>query len=407
MMIFIRIAWRNVVRNPSRSFITIGAVAFGLTALIFLKSFVSGADYQMISNYTDLLVGHVQVHKRGFQDNMGLEKSINNPYKLARALLKVPYIKAWSPRVKDFALISSPKSSAGILLMGIDPINEKHLSTLYKRVSSGRYLEKTDDDKVLIGRQLAENLSVGLNDKIVLMSQGADGSLAAGAFTVAGLLDAGSEEIDKNLAVITLAAAQRLLVLDQKISEIAIRASSLGDVERAIEVLRKEIDPAQFEILSWKEISPMTYQWVQFDQVFTGLILLIVLLIVSTGILNTILMGILERKRELGIMMALGTKPDQVVFVVAVESFFLGAIGVLIGGLAGWGLTELFGDIGIDLSMVSDALNNFYIGSVIYPKLDGPSVGLYICIILIVSIIVSMVPAQRASHLKPVDALMG
>jgi len=407
MFTFIRIAWRNVVRNPSRSLITIGAVAFGLAALIFLKSFVTGADHQMIANYTDLLIGHIQIHKRGFQNNMGLDKSINNPSSVARALLEVPFIQAWSPRVKDFALVSSPESSAGVLLMGIDPVDEKHLSTLHQRVRSGQYLTKGDDDKVVIGRQLAENLRVGLGDKVVLMSQGADGSLSAGAFIVAGLLDAGAEEIDKNLCLITLSAAQELLVLNGRISEIAIKAASLEEVGPTVQALRDKIDTKQFEVLSWKEISPMTYQWLQFDQVFTGLILVIVLLIVSTGILNTILMSVLERKREFGIMAALGTRPDQIVFLVAMESFILGSAGALAGGLAGWGLSYFFGVRGIDLSAISDALNSFYIGSVIYPKADAVSVGLYVGVVLMVSVLVSMIPARRAGRLKPVDALAG
>jgi len=407
MFTFIRIAWRNVVRNPARSLITIGAVAFGLAALIFLKSFVTGADHQMIANYTDLLIGHAQVHKLGFQKDMGLDKSINNPSSLARTLLDIPSIVAWSPRIKDFALISSPESSAGVLLMGIDPVNEKHLSTLHKRVHSGRYLDKGDDDKVVIGRQLAENLRVGLDDKVVVMSQGADGSLSASAFTVAGLLDAGAEEIDKNLALITLNAARDLLVLTGRISEIAIKAASLEEVDETVRALRRAIDPKQFEVLSWKEISPMTYQWMQFDQVFTGLILVIVLLIVSTGILNTVLMSVLERKREFGIMAALGTRPGQIVFLVAVESFILGSAGALAGGLAGWGLSYFFGMRGIDLSALSDALNSFYIGSVIYPKADAASVGLYVGVVLLVSVIVSMIPARRASRLKPVDAIAG
>ena len=129
------------------------------------------------------------------------------------------------------------------------------------------------------------------------------------------------------------------------------------------------------------------------------------LFIVSTGILNTILMSILERRHEFGIMSALGTKPDQIIFVVTVECFFLGGLGCLFGGLGGVGLSHYFAGRGIDLSSISDALNSFYIGSVIYPKLDYASIGLYICIVLMVSIIVSMVPARRAARLKPVDAL--
>ncbi|MBI5873810.1 MAG: ABC transporter permease [Candidatus Omnitrophica bacterium] len=405
MNTFTKIGWRNITRNIYRSSITIAAVAVGLASLIFLKSFIDGADRQMVENYTDLLIGHIQIHKAGFQKNMGLEKSISGPEALISSFKSTPGIRYAVARIKDFALASSPESSSGIMLFGIDPTAETKISILHKRIRQGRFLEKDDDDKIVIGRSLADHLKVATGDKVVLMSQGADGSMAAAAYEVCGIVEAGAEEIDKGLALITLKAAQELLVMGNKVSEIVVKADSLEKIDDIKEILKSKVNTNKFEVLTWKEISPMTYQWLQFDQVFTGLILFIVLLVVAAGILNTVLMGVLERTREFGIMLALGTKPSQITKMVTMESLFLGLFGVLIGSVAGLGLVIFFGKIGINLSAISSALNSFYIGSVIYPRLDAMSFCLYAAIVLLVSMLVSIFPAKKASRLSPIEAI--
>ncbi len=359
----------------------------------------------MVENYTDLLIGHIQIHKSGFQKNMSIEKSMGGLETIKDALRKTPGIAAFSERVKDFALISSPESSAGILLLGVDPVSEKKVSTIHRRLRKGAFLKKEDDNKILIGAQLSDNLKAGLDDKVVIMSQASDGSVAAAAYEIAGIIETGAEEIDKGIALITLKAAQDLFVLNGKVSEIVLKLNSLDGVDAATKLLREKINQTKFEVLNWKEISPQIYQWLQFDAVFTSLILFVVLLVVASGILNTILMAVLERTREFGIMLALGTRPGQVVFTVAAESFFLGLIGTFIGALLGTGLVIFFGANGIDLSAVSSALNNFYIGSVIYPRLDYVGIGIYSLIVLTVSIIISIIPALKASRLSPIEAI--
>ena len=165
MSTFIKIAWRNIARSPARSLITISAISIGLCSLIFLKGFVNGADQQMAENYTGLLIGHIQIHKKGFQKNMSVEKSLGGLETIKDALRKTPQTAVFSERVKDFALISSPEGSAGILLLGVDPVTEKNVSTIHKRVNKGEFLKKGDDDKILIGAQLSGNLKAELATK--------------------------------------------------------------------------------------------------------------------------------------------------------------------------------------------------------------------------------------------------
>jgi len=403
MLIFLKIAWRNIIRNKYRSIITILAIAIGFASLIFIRAFVDGAHYQMIENYTDLVSGHIQIHKVGFQANMGLSRSFEASEQILSVLKNNRRILAFSSRVKEFALISSAEHSAGVLLAGVEPQKEKQISKLYKRIRQGQFLSA--DNQIVIGKDLARLLNVNLGDKVVVMAQALDGSLASAAYRVCGILEANAEEIDKGLAVITLKAAQELFVLDNKISELALRTNSVKDAAVITSELKNSLDDNTLEVLSWKKISPSLEQWVEFDVAFINIILFVVLLVVAAGILNTLLMGILERTHEFGIMLALGTKRAQIILMVGFESFILGTIGVISGFIIGASSSIYFGAKGINLAAFSTALNEYYTGSIVYPRLSAGYLINYGLVVLITSLVVSLYPAWRAANLKPVEAI--
>jgi len=359
----------------------------------------------MIENYTDLFSGHIQIHPKGFQKKMSLELSISNKDEIEPLLKNNPQILFYSERIKNYSLISSAENSSGILLMGIDPEKEKNITKLNKRIRRGKFLSKEKNDEIVIGKDLAEILNTDLGKKVVIMTQGADGSMTASAYRICGILDTGAEEIDKSLALINLSSTQELLVLDNKISEFVIRTNSVFAIDKITNELKNKVDSKKFEVLSWKEISPITQQWLEFDRAFSNVILLIVLIVVSAGILNTMLMAVLERIREFGIMLALGTRRKKVVFTVGLESFFLGLIGVSFGSILGLGLTNYFSEKGIDLSKFSQAFEAYYTGSIIYPRAFKGYVFLWSLIVLLVCVVTSIYPAYKAANLKPADAL--
>ncbi len=402
---FIAIAWRNIGRNKYRSLITLSGISLGLASLIFIRAFIDGADSQMVENYTSFFSGHIQIHKKDFHKKMSLELSIENPLSIEKILKSNPNVKAYSERIKDYALISSAENSSGILLMGIDPFTEPQVTTLNRHIKKGKFLSKGKDNEIVIGKKLAENLNVDLNEKVVIMSQGYDGSMAAGAYRICGILDTGAEEIDKGIALITIKAAQELLVMDNKISEIAIRTKEAFTADEITQSIKEKLCLSCYEVLSWKEISPLTVQWLEFDRAFSNIILFIVLIVVAASILNTMLMSVMERIKEIGIMLALGTRPRNIVLMVGWESFFLGIIGTLIGTSIGSIMVYYFGKTGIDLSKFSHALEAYYTGSVIYPKIVVGYITLWVLIVLLTSIIASLYPAYKASRLKPVEAL--
>lgn len=405
MKTFFKIAWRNIIRNKYRSLITILAAAFGLAALIFIRAFVDGADCQMVENYTNLISGHLQIHTQGFQKKMGLERSIMGSSEIIRALKKEPDVIAAAERIKDYVLVSSAEHSSGVLLIGIDPVNEPKVTYLNKRIRNGRYLSPDRDNEIILGRDLAEILGVCLEDKVVIMAQGLDGSLSSGAYRLAGILDTGAEEIDKGVALITIKAAQDLLVLEKKVSEVALRIDSVYKADRISRKVKEKLDTSKYEVLTWKEISPMTAQWLEFDRAFINAILFIVLLVVASGIFNTILMSVLERTREFGIMLALGTKRRQIVLMVGLESAILGLIGITAGAFSGCIISIGFNRQGINLAKFASAFESYYTGSIVYPRLSLDYVSLFSLIVLVVSVLVSIYPSIRAANLKPVKAI--
>lgn len=405
MLTVIKIAWRNVWRNQYRSMITIFGITMGVCSLIFIRSFIDGADSQMIENYTDLMSGQVQIHAKDFQKKLSLDLSINNPQEIETVLNKnknlVPF---YSQRIKNYALVSSTEGSSGVLILGVDPEKEKSVSKLYKKIKKGNFLTG-EKNEIVIGWDLAEILNVKLKDKVVLMSQGADGSMASGAYRVCGILKTGAEEIDRSLVLIDLKACQDLLVLNNGVSEYVLKTQSVFTIDKVTQVLKSQIDIKKYEILNWKEISPITKQWLEFDRAFSNVILFVVLIVVAAGILNTMLMAVLERVKEFGIMLAVGMKPKLITQMVAWESFFLGLIGILSGTFIGVNLAKYFGKVGINLSYFSNALESYYTGSVIYPRIFTEYIIIWDVIVLVVSLLASVYPARRASRLKPIEAL--
>ena len=405
MFTFLKIALRNIIRNKRRSLITISAVGFGLAALIFIWAFVDGAHIQMIENYTSLLTGHIQVHKKGFHEKEQLEINISNPQGIISDIENNPKVLAAALRIKAFGLAASAQSSAGVLILGVLPDKEIKVSSIAKRIKEGRFLESENGNSIVIGRRLAENLNVDIDDKIVLMSQALDGSIASAAFRIKGLLDTGAEEIDKGIAIISYKAAEDLFVMQDRASEIAIRLKSVNDSELVASQIRQALNSPELEVLPWQEISPMLKQWVEFDNGFIWIIVLVVMIVVAIGILNTVLMGVLERRREFGILLALGTQRRQIIMTVAWESLFLGVFGAIIGLILGYFFSLYFGKTGINLTIFTQALNAFYVDAFVYPNVSLGHTIISASLVLITSIVVSLYPAYHAANLKPVDAI--
>lgn len=405
MKTFVKIAWRNIIRNRNRSLITVSAVAIGLGALIFIWSFAEGAHRQMIKNYTSFVISPVQVQALGYQKNPKLEKALKNSEELVRVIKNNPRVKAVSQRIRAEGLMGSTESSVGTMIIGVHPPHEKQVSKLHERISKGSFLNAEDNRKIIIGKNMASNLDVDIDDKVVFMSQALDGSIASGAYYVKGIIDSGVAEIDKGLALLTFQAAEDLFVMNIQPSQIGVQLHSIDESDLVAEELKETLKDPSLEILPWRKVSPVLQQWLDYDNTFIWIILIIVMIVVAIGIMNTVLMGVLERTREIGILLALGTKPQQILSMVTYESIFLGLIGTLAGLLLGLGASAYFAHTGLDLSMFSEALNSMYMEPIIHPHINYKYVWISSFVVLATSILVSIFPAWTAAKLNPVEAI--
>lgn len=404
MGVFLRIAWRNVLRNRKRSAITISAVTVGLGGLVFLWGFVDGAHRQMVENFTDFLPGHIQVHRPEFQLKKSLSLLIPDSGPVEKAITATPDVKAYSKRIETVGMASTSEALASVMVIAIDPEMERKVTKVEKIIEKGRPLTSADEHEIVIGADLARKLEAGVGDKVVLIAETVQASLSGEAFRVAGIFRSGSEQMDAYVVYVLLPVFQRIVEAGDGVTNFVIKGVDLSHLPELASQIRNSLS-GNYEVLTWREISPMTAQWIEFDNVFIFIIVLIVLVIVAAGILNTLLMSIMERLREFGVMLSLGTKGVQVGLIVMIESLCLSVVGMALGILIGIAVTQYFHYAGIDLSRFTRAFGYFYIGSVVYPVLSFRHLALSTFVILFSSVIVSLYPAWRVLRLEPVEAM--
>jgi putative ABC transport system permease protein len=402
---FLKMVWRNVWRNKRRSWIIICAVIVGLAGMLFSLAFTEGMMRQTLVNALGTHVAHVEIHKKGFEDSKIINLSIEEPQEVIRAVAEEPGVIAYSARVVSSGLISSSESSSGISIIGVDPQKEPGVTIIKESVIQGDYLDEEGTYQVLIGQGLAEKLKVGLGDKIVLMAQDLTGDIGSGAYRVKGVFKTASPDFDKYMVYLNLKDSQKLLSLGERISEVAILIDTPRNPQAVQKALLTRLDSEEYEVLSWKEIMPIMVSQIEFFDETMYVLILVICIAMGFGIVNTLLMAIMERIREFGIMMSLGVRPRKIFGLVVAESVLLCFCGLVLGNLFTYLLVLYAGRKGFDLSIFSKSLETFGIGHLIYPYLTISMVLIGAVTVLGMGIFASLYPGYKASRLRPVEAL--
>jgi putative ABC transport system permease protein len=397
------LAWRNVLRNARRSMLTIAAIAIGLAALLFLWGFNDGVHNSMMRNLQQVIVGSVQIHAANYFRHPKLTRDLPDALKVER-LLKSDGVDEYTRRLRTFALAAGADNSEGLSLMGVDPVNEPRVTRLDEKVTRGRFIRPGDTNTCVLGATTARNLGVKLGDEVVLLAADRYGSLAADRFRLVGIMQSGEMGIDRGLAVVPLASLDTLLGMQGRVTDIVVQLPE-GRLEGLTARLRRQLDPAHYEVLRWYDMYPMMKQWVVLENGFYYIFLGVVLLIVAAGVMNTVLMSTLERIHEFGIMLALGCGGWRLAVLVGIESMLLGLGGTLAGMGIGLSMVGWFHRFGIDLSSEMDSITRFYINPVIRPEINADHLLATVLSVLLAALLASLVPAWRAARLQPVEAI--
>ncbi|MGH0031312.1 MAG: ABC transporter permease [Myxococcota bacterium] len=398
----LRLAWRNAWRHPRRTGNVVAAVAIGIAGTLLTMAVNFGMVFQMVETAIENEVGHLQIHAAGFDENPELSVRLLDGGRESTARLEsLPGVRAFARRVRGEGLLSSPRASAGVRVLGIEPEREGRVTTIAASVVEGAYLDGTRR-RVLVGRELARRLEVGVGDKVVLSVQDLSGELTGEALRVEGLFDTASQALDRSTVFLHLGTSQALLGLDDAVSEVVAVVDSRDRVGELRDALATALPGA--EVRSWEELQPLLVYMVDvFDQ-SAWMIYAAVFIAMAFGIANVLLMTIYERTREIGILRAIGFGRARLVATIVVEALVVTLVGLLLG-FAGALLGVHWLRDGIDLSMMAQGLEYLGVGTRIVPVLRTSDFTVPLAVASLTALVASAWPAWRAVRLRPAEAV--
>ncbi|QTA91400.1 ABC transporter permease [Desulfonema magnum] len=409
MSIDIKMAWRNIWRNPRRTLLTISAIAFASLLLVFMLSFQFGSYETMINAAVKIQTGHFQIQAEGYREKRSIRQVVSDPASAGKILDKIPEIAAYTFRAEAFSLVSSENRTYGAMVVGVDPVREAGVSTLKELIREGSYFSDNDTAHALVGRLLAKNLQAGIGDELILLGQGRDGSVAATVVTVRGIYSSGQDEFDRSAIHIPLKYFQDIYTMNGAVHEVIAVGRSLENVSEikadVVAHIKKSAIKSSLVVLDWEELMPGLRQAISMDLISGLIFWFLLIIIVAFSILNTFLMAIFERTREFGVMMAIGTTPGRLTKLLLIESVFMTLLGVISGIFLGGLLTWYFQIHGIDFGSANELLSQYGISGRMYPKLSLLSALLGPGMVLFITFLAALYPAFKVRKLRPVEAM--
>jgi len=403
MIQIIKIAWRNVWRNRLRSFVVILSIVLGIWAGLFIMSLTLGLNEQRMNGAIDSYLSHIQIQNPAYLNDPSINSTIKDKEKVIAALNNESGIKSFTTRANVISMVSSSKGAYGVRLVGVNPNDEQKVSNIHTLLKDGTYFGKFKKNPAVIGRKLAEKLGAKVRSKIVLSFQDTNNEIINAAFRVEGIYKSSSSRYDEFNIFVKQKDLNNLANLNGEIHEIALMCNSIETVASVSENLQQNI--TNNKVRPWNKVAPeLGYAQEMMSSaiyIFMG----IILFALAFGIINTMLMAILERKRELGMLMSIGMNKMKLFFMIVFETIFLSTIAVPIGMLLSYFVIQYFSTKGIDLSIAAEGLESLGIGAIIFPYLPGHFYFTITLMTVAVAFIASLIPAKKALGLNPAEAV--
>ncbi|MGS0681464.1 ABC transporter permease [Shewanella sp. 125m-7] len=406
----ILLAWRSLWQHKRRTWLTVGAMIFCNTLLVFMITMQAGTYPMMIENTLRIFSSQLQINQQGYLDEPELRKRITDSRSLVAMIERqFPELDVL-PRSSGFLLAASEHRSVGMLVNGVVPDKERRASIIAQQIIMGHYLDAGDNNQVVLGDRLAKNLQVKVGDELTVMGSTMEGGFAAGVLLVTGIFNTGINDVDRTTSQVSLATFQRIFEMHNQVSLVSINAPSMSQVSFYRQQLQTLL-PAPLQagteltVHDWQQLNPGIKQGIEADLSSAIIMYAVLVLLVILGVMNTQLMAVLERTKEFGIMLAIGSKPSRLFTQILIETLMMGIIGMLLGALLGGVIAAYFSQVGIALPGMGDIGAQFGIGDRIYPLLSPLSVLIGPLVVCIGSVLVSIYPAFKTLSLEPISAM--
>ena len=417
MKLVLTMAVRSLLRHRWRTGLAAGGIAVAAVMLIWNLAFIDGFYEAMIRSTTDVEIGHVQVQHRDYVDRPSTLDYFEWDEELDREVSQVAGVQGLTPRVRLFGIIGHEDRSYISRIMGVDAQRERSVSLLAESVSQGRWLSDEARDELpaeaVIGVGLSRALDVGLGDELVVIAEGADGSMGDSLLEVVGILESGNSAVDRQAALIHFEEAQYVAAVEGAAHELIITTADptlAPEIASRVQATLNGMERDELQARPWQEVTPGLYEMLALGEQSNFIIFLVIAFIVALGVLNVLRMSARERYREFGVMLSVGLSRSRLFAMILVESLALGIIGAAVGAAAGGALSHYHATEGLDLGafMEGDAT---YMGISMSDRLYfvvSPETILFPAIgLVVVTVLCALWPAIAAIGLEPRDAITG
>lgn len=402
LLTLIKISWRNIWRNKLRSLVVIISIIFGLLGGIIIIAMSYGLNEERMNNAVDTYLSHIQIHNNLFSEDYNIKHTINNLDVIEKAINEDERVVSYSKRIVLNGMLSNSNGSYGIQVKGIDPDEEIKVTNTYEKIIDGEYFRSKRDNTILVGKKLADKLNLKLKSKVVITFQDENYELTSLLFRVEGIFRSGNSRYDEMNVFVKNKSITKNLPGFNGYHEMPIL---LSDIELRGEV-KKDLIPISSDniVEGWDDISKELAYANEMLSAVLYIFMMIILSGLSFGVINTMLMAILERRKEIGMLMSIGMNRYKIFMMISFETIFLSLIALPFGLITSYLIVEYYSVVGIDLSVVEAGLENFGVGTRLYFKVPNEEYFYVSLMVFVISIFSSIFPSIRALKINPVEA---
>ena len=403
-MVILIVAWRNVWRNKLRSMVIVAAIAIGVFAGIFVSAFMKGMTKQRVASAIKTELSYIQIHNPKFRELEDVDALISDEQNKCDNIKRIVNVSGVSSRIIINGMAASAETSSGVKLLGVDPKDEQQVTNIDKKIISGRFLEGIKHNPVLIGAKLAETLNLKLKSKIIITFLDYQSELTGGAFRVSGIFQTANSVFDETTVFVRKADLQKLANIPlNEAHEILVNLND-NQADKTVKSKITNLYPKE-EVLLWTELKPELAYITQISDLYMYIFVGIILFTLGFGIVNTMLMVVLERVKEIGMLLAVGMNKIRVFTMIVLETVFLSLTGGIIGIVLGGIVSNYFSVHPIDLALWADGLSSMGWDSLVYTSISFSMLFQVAGMLILTGIFAAIYPARKALKLKPADSL--